>query len=566
MAFWQTPISQTTPVFLLADTDSVFVAPGVTITSTQAQGTIRGLGDNHEALIYGTVTNSVGPAVYLGDTFNPGGDSGEILTIKAGGQVRAFNWNAIEIRAIDSQIANEGLVVADANGIQFYGSGAITNSGTIDAQTGIFTGGDGQNFGPMSLTNSGLISSNVVGGHSYLGSDSIDEIVNTGQMVGIIRLYGGEDTVTNGGTITGQVFLGEDNDSFTSNGGASGTVWGEDGDDTFTSGNKVDVFDGGKDNDTFRIAGSDGVGDTFAGGTGTDKVQVLGTAAATLSGFNAGASQIEEWVGNGQGLLGTSGANSFDFTALTSISSLLFIDGQDGDDTITGSNLADTLRGGLGVDVLNGAGGADTFQIAGSEGIGDTFAGGPGADKVQVLGTAAATLSGFNAGASQIEEWVGNGQGLLGTSGADSFDLTALTSISGLPFIDGQDGDDTIAGSSLADTLRGGLGRDALSGGLGPDVFDFNAIAESVKGNDRDVIMDFDRSVKDRIDLADIDAKKGVGGNNAFKFIGTKAFHDVKGELRCSDGIVKGDVNGDGVADFEIQANLSTLKGADFIL
>ncbi len=346
----------------------------------------------------------------------------------------------------------------------------------------------------------------------------------------------------------------------------SGTVWGEDGDDTFTSGNKVDVFDGGKDNDTFRIAGSDGVGDTFAGGTGTDKVQVLGTAAATLSGFNAGASQIEEWVGNGQGLLGTSGANSFDFTALTSISSLLFIDGQDGDDTITGSNLADTLRGGLGVDVLNGAGGADTFQIAGSEGISDTFAGGPGADKVQVLGTAAATLSGFNAGASQIEEWVGNGQGLLGTSGADSFDLTALTSISGLPFIDGQDGDDTIAGSSLADTLRGGLGRDALSGGLGPDVFDFNAIAESVKGNDRDVIMDFDRSVKDRIDLADIDAKKGVGGNNAFKFIGTKAFHDVKGELRCSDGIVKGDVNGDGVADFEIQANLSTLKGADFIL
>jgi hypothetical protein len=34
----------------------------------------------------------------------------------------------------------------------------------------------------------------------------------------------------------------------------------------------------------------------------------------------------------------------------------------------------------------------------------------------------------------------------------------------------------------------------------------------------------------------------------------------------CSDGIVRGDVNGEGVADFEIAVNLATLKAGDFVL
>ena len=69
----------------------------------------------------------------------------------------------------------------------------------------------------------------------------------------------------------------------------------------------------------------------------------------------------------------------------------------------------------------------------------------------------------------------------------------------------------------LASVFRAALGRSKLiilTGGLGRDVFDFNAIAESVKGNNRDVIADFNRSQHDRIDLTDIDAKTGVAGNN----------------------------------------------------
>ncbi|MEZ5828543.1 MAG: hypothetical protein R3D01_09310 [Hyphomicrobiales bacterium] len=72
------------------------------------------------------------------------------------------------------------------------------------------------------------------------------------------------------------------------------------------------------------------------------------------------------------------------------------------------------------------------------------------------------------------------------------------------------------------------------------------------------------------IDLRGIDAKKGISGNQKFKFIGTHDFHDVKGELRCKElgsmVIVQGDVNGDGKADFEILVMAASLAKGDFVL
>ena len=58
-------------------------------------------------------------------------------------------------------------------------------------------------------------------------------------------------------------------------------------------------------------------------------------------------------------------------------------------------------------------------------------------------------------------------------------------------------------------------------------------------------------------------------GNQAFTFIGTQAFHNVKGELHFPSayGVVQGDTNGDGVADFAIKvAGISSLVAADFVL
>jgi serralysin len=207
------------------------------------------------------------------------------------------------------------------------------------------------------------------------------------------------------------------------------------------------------------------------------------------------------------------------------------------------------------------------------------------------VGSGAATLSDFNAKASSIETWAGNGQGLFGTSAANVFDFSGLTAKPGLPFVDGLGGNDKITGSNFADNLRGGTGNDTLKGGLGldkltggvgtdslfggadRDIFDFNALGESKVGSSRDVIQDFKRGnsvTGDDIDLRSIDAKTGVAGDQFFKFIGTQAFHGAKRELHYKDlgatSLVQGDVNGDAKADFEILVKVGTLSAGDFLL
>jgi Ca2+-binding RTX toxin-like protein len=269
----------------------------------------------------------------------------------------------------------------------------------------------------------------------------------------------------------------------------------------------------------------------------------------------------------------------------------------DGNDTITGNAAAnmlygmrgnDTLNGGLSDDLLDGGAGKDAIRISGTEGVGDTFNGGSGTDTLEVLGSKSATLSAFNATASSIEKWVGNDQGLLGTSGANTFNFSGLTSKTGLPFVDGGGGKDTIIGSKFSDDLRGGAsddtlsgvdgsdvltggeGRDICTGGTGADRFDFNSKGESSVGSSRDRITDFNRSQKDKIDLKTIDANTKKDGDQAFKFIGDNSFSKKAGELRYKDNgddvYVQGDVNGDGKADFEIRVEIGSLKQADFIL
>ena len=144
-------------------------------------------------------------------------------------------------------------------------------------------------------------------------------------------------------------------------------------------------------------------------------------------------------------MIGTGAANTFDLSALAAIAGLAFVDGGGGADSITGSGFADDLRGGAGNDTLNGGDGndtlnggagtdllnggndADTFVITGNEAQNDTMNGGAGTDSILVTGTSDVTLAGFNATASSIETWQGNGQGIVGTGAANTFDLSGLT-------------------------------------------------------------------------------------------------------------------------------------------
>lgn len=109
-------------------------------------------------------------------------------------------------------------------------------------------------------------------------------------------------------------------------------------------------------------------------------------------------------------------------------------------------------------------------------------------------------------------------------------------------------GNDVLRGLGGNDTLMGGAGNDTLSGGTGNDLF----VIEEIGYND--VITDWNAG--DKIDLTKIDAIAG-GRDDKFTFIGSGPFTKVAGQLSLVGGVLAGDVDGDGVADFSI-----TLVGA----
>jgi hypothetical protein len=195
------------------------------------------------------------------------------------------------------------------------------------------------------------------------------------------------------------------------------------------------------------LAGDDlisglGGADTLNGREGTDTASYADSSAGVTVNLATGTG----WGGDAHGdkLLAIENLTG------SSQSDSLTVDR--GANVLSGGAGDDTLIGGAGADILNGGGGGDVFAFAGSEALGDVFDGGAGIDKVEVTGTAAARLTSFAAAASNgIEQWDGNGQGIIGTSAADSLDFSRLTQVTGWSAIDGSGGDDQITGSRFDD-------------------------------------------------------------------------------------------------------------------
>lgn len=150
---------------------------------------------------------------------------------------------------------------------------------------------------------------------------------------------------------------------------------------------------------------------------------------------------------------------------------------------------------------------------------------------------------------------------ILGGTGSD-----ILTGREGADRLEGGGGRDRLYGGQGADLLIGGGGADLLTGGAGADVFRFLARTDSLP-TARDLIHDFQPG-SDVIDLRAIDAAVAPAGDQAFEFIGAAAFGRVAGQLRVADGIVSGDTDGDGVADFQIElrGSVGPLSPSDFLL
>ncbi len=130
--------------------------------------------------------------------------------------------------------------------------------------------------------------------------------------------------------------------------------------------------------------------------------------------------------------------------------------------------------------------------------------------------------------------------------------------------LSGEKGDDTLDGGSKADLLIGGEGGDLLTGGAQADRFTFLSIGDSRAGRP-DTITDFSSDQRDKIDLSAIDLQKDIPGDQAFQFIGSDPF-SRPGQLRFEDGLLEGDTNGDGIADFAIVVDVEALTRPDLIL
>lgn len=223
------------------------------------------------------------------------------------------------------------------------------------------------------------------------------------------------------------------------------------------------------------------------------------------------------------------------------------------DDVYIGNFGVDFVRAGLGDDDLYGNGGDDDLygevgddDLFGDDGNDDLFGG---------------------AGADELYGATGNDR-LNGQSGNDY-----LRAHGGRDDLNGGEGDDSLQGGNGADSLTGGFGRDSLVGGLAADSFVFASRLDSAVGARRDVIVDFNASQLDKINLLAIDANERLSGNQAFAWLGTQAFSGVAGQLRyftasSPSGIVlQGDVNGDRLADFELSIlSVSNITASQLML
>jgi Ca2+-binding RTX toxin-like protein len=151
--------------------------------------------------------------------------------------------------------------------------------------------------------------------------------------------------------------------------------------------------------------------------------------------------------------------------------------------------------------------------------------------------------------------------------------------LTGNDIVTGGAGADLLFGDFGNDRVIGGIGKDRLSGGYGSDVFAFlSTLDTGLSVPTRDVIIDFAKG-SDKIDLSAIDAQTATNGDQAFTFLSAKgaAFTSVAGQLKWyfednpgfanDNTIVAGDVNGDGVADFQIEIDsFVNLAANDFVL
>ncbi|BCH33356.1 hypothetical protein MesoLjLc_52860 [Mesorhizobium sp. L-8-10] len=396
--------------------------------------------------------------------------------------------------------------------IQGTGAGGHGSDGLANTSEGIAAGG-GTITNHAKATISGVGIGILVDDSSQGNAPFVTTIVNDGTVSGAgsfgIRIVSDlDDTIDNGGTISG--------------GGGTAIQFGS-------------------GNNTLKLRQGSVITGLTDGGAGNDTLDYSAFGRSVKVNLAAGTAT------------GTGGVAGFD-TVIGSAKADVLI-GSSGAESLFGGAGNDWLSGGAGADTISGGAGNDVYYYD----LGDTLIEAAGEGNDTVIAGASLTL------ADNFENLLLTRSGNFNGSGNAA--NNTIVGNCGANVLLGLGGNDVLFGGAGNDLLRGGAGRDLLNGGAGADRFDFDLVADSAVGAGRDAIYGFSRWQGDRIDLLDIDANVNLAGDQAFAFIGRHGFTGAAGQLRFAGGVVSGDVDGDRVADFQIQVHsVSTLTATDFLL
>lgn len=281
------------------------------------------------------------------------------------------------------------------------------------------------------------------------------------------------------------------------------TIYGGGGNDTITMSGGNDILYGGDGDDTFVIRGGNGF--TNYGGSGFDTLDLhFLVAGISLSYFGSD---------NAEYTIGTNFADTF--SASSSVTQALRLDGMAGTDQITGGGGNDVLVGGADADTLNGGAGDDTYAWNPGDGN-DIIANTGGGFDTVYFGSVASSAVRFEIGASNVNVVVSNSsvitlqnqntaanivERLTFGGGGNAIDLRAGFSYSGTQLgetlyggfyndtINALGGNDTVYGRNGDDRLEGGDGTDALYGEEGADVLNGGALDDQLYGGEGDDVL-----------------------------------------------------------------------------
>ncbi|MBM81845.1 MAG: hypothetical protein CMJ78_14815 [Planctomycetaceae bacterium] len=413
---------------------------------------------------------------------------------------------------------------------------------------------------------------------------------------------GGNDTIigTDGNDF---IAAGSGNDSISA-GEGDDNIFGGSGDDTLDGGNGNDMLNGqlgsdqllgGNNDDTFigEISGLDTVVSPVGfntleirGASNADNITVRGagplleisqggsvitvdnliTNVVLNAGNGADTITVQDLTGVVPLQLTVNGGNGSDTINVTG-AGLGFVrfsvNGEAGDDTITGGGGAETLSGGAGNDMINGGGGNDTIF----GGDGDDMLDGDGDDDVLMGEAGNDTVDG--SGGNDIVSGGDFDDRVIGGDGNDT-----VSGDDGEDKVIGNAGDDRLLGGNDDDSIFGGSGNDTIRGGNGDDFIRGQNDDDVILGEDGEDTLRGDNGA-DTIDGGDgADTLEGgsgndglIGGDGVDRLIGSSGFDTLIGG-DGDDRLIAGggkDVllggNGNDIANG--QGGIDTIAGED---